>query len=420
MKRNLITAAVFLLALVLSEFWGPAQAQRRPRYNNASCLTGTYRLNQARSDDAYRVAERASLNLGNDHDQVRDNLLRRLEAPEMLALEQRGQTVTLASTRAEQISFEADGRTRNETSPEGRAVSVRAWLSRNLLGVSTTGNRGADYSVTFEPIENCRSLRVTRRLSNDRLGQPVIARSIYEKTSDLAQTDLYRSNRDVSDRYDSRTNRDYPADRDYRTDRANRTDRDYRTDRNEGTERRTERGRGTFVVPDGTQLNTVLDTDLSTKGTQDGDRFTLTVQSPGVYDGAVIEGFVRDAKRSGRITGRAGIYFDFERIRLRDGRSGAFAGTVESVRTIDGSDVRVDDESGVREDDSQTKRTVTRSGIGAALGAIIGAVAGGGKGAAIGAAVGAGAGAGSVIVQGRDDLDLRRGTEITLRASAPR
>ena len=46
------------------------------------------------------------------------------------------------------------------------------------------------------------------------------------------------------------------------------------------------------------------------------------------------------------------------------------------------------------------------------------AVAGCGNGAAIGAAVGAGAG--SVFVQGRDDLDLMSGTELRLRASAPK
>ena len=34
--------------------------------------------------------------------------------------------------------------------------------------------------------------------------------------------------------------------------------------------------------------------------------------------------------------------------------------------------------------------------------------------------VGAGGGAGSVYVQGRDDLDLMSGTELTIRASGPR
>ena len=58
-----------------------------------------------------------------------------------------------------------------------------------------------------------------------------------------------------------------------------------------------------------------------------------------------------------------------------------------------------------------------RAAIGAAVGAIIGAIANGGKGAAIGAVIGAGAGAGSVYIQGRDDLTLPRGTEITLRGN---
>jgi hypothetical protein len=110
---------------------------------------------------------------------------------------------------------------------------------------------------------------------------------------------------------------------------------------------------------------------------------------------------------------------DFDRIRLWDGQTYNFAGYIESVRTPGGEGVRVSSEGEVRES-SPTGRTATRAGIGAAIGAIIGAIAGGGKGAAIGAAVGAGAGAGSVFIQGRDDLHLPSGTEMTIRASAPR
>lgn len=62
---------------------------------------------------------------------------------------------------------------------------------------------------------------------------------------------------------------------------------------------------------------------------------------------------------------------------------------------------------------------VQRTAIGTAIGAIIGAIAGGGKGAAIGAIIGAAGGAGSVYVQGKDNLDLPSGTELTIRASAP-
>ena len=96
---------------------------------------------------------------------------------------------------------------------------------------------------------------------------------------------------------------------------------------------------------------------------------------------------------------------------MRDGRTYRFAGILESVRLQNGDVVRVDNEGAVQ-DDNQTTKTVQRTAIGTAVGAIIGAIAGGGKGAAIGAIIGAGGGAGSVYVQGRDDLDMNRGTEL--------
>jgi hypothetical protein len=143
------------------------------------------------------------------------------------------------------------------------------------------------------------------------------------------------------------------------------------------------------------------------------------VRSPYQYEGATINGYVTGLNRSGRITGRSEMTLNFESITLRDGRSYRFAGFTESVRTANGDVVRVDNEGSVR-DDNRTTTTAQRAGIGGAIGAIIGAIAGGGKGAAIGAIVGAGAGAGSVYVQGKDDLELMSGTEVTLRASAPR
>jgi hypothetical protein len=163
----------------------------------------------------------------------------------------------------------------------------------------------------------------------------------------------------------------------------------------------------------------VLNNDLTTQSVREGDRFTMTVRSPGQYEGATIEGSILSIDRGGRITGRSELTMDFDTIRLRDGRSYRFAGILESVRTADGDTVNIDNEGAVRESD-QTNKTVTRTAIGTAVGAIIGAIAGGGKGAAIGAVIGAGAGAGSVYVQGRNDLELNAGTEVTLRATGPR
>jgi outer membrane lipoprotein SlyB len=82
--------------------------------------------------------------------------------------------------------------------------------------------------------------------------------------------------------------------------------------------------------------------------------------------------------------------------------------------------IRVDNEDSIQAERGQTRRTVERAGIGAAIGAVLGAIIEGGEGALIGAAIGAGAGAGSIFIEGREDLDLDPGTEITLRAQAPR
>lgn len=346
-------------------------------------MTGTYRLDTSRSDDARTAAERATRNLpSRDRQQVLDSLTARLESPESLALDRRGRNFTIASSRAPQISFEADGTEHIERTENGREVRVSATLTGDQLLISQTGDRGNDYSVTFASIDNGRRMRITRRISTMRLTQPVVVESIYDKTSEVAQFDLYNGSPS------------YPT-----------------------------TGTGTtsegFLIPNGTQLVAVLNDNLTTKNSRDNDRFTLTVTGPSQYEGATIEGYVTGVNRSGRITGRSEMTFNFERIRLRNGTTYRFAGLVETVRTANGETVRVDNEGSVQEGDSRGTTTAKRTAIGTAVGAIIGAIAGGGKGAAIGAIVGAGAGAGSVYIQGSDDLELLSGTEVTIRASAP-
>lgn len=352
-----------------------------PGYGTSGDLTGTFRLNPSRGDDVRTAVNNATRNLSQaERQQVYDSLLRRLDPPQMLAIDRRGTSVTIASTRAPQINFVADGREQVEQTPQGRNVRVRASLSGDTLSITRTGERANDFTVTFDPSNDGRELLVTRTLYTDRLTQPVTVRTYYDRTSDVAQLNIYDTNREDS-----------------------------------GVGAVT----GSFVVPDGTQLVAVLNNDLSTENIREGERFTMTVRSPGQYEGATIDGVVTNVDRGGRITGRSEMTLDFDSIRLRDGRSYSFAGILEAVRTPSGEVVRVDNEGAVRESD-QTSKTVTRTAIGTAVGAIIGAIAGGGKGAAIGAVIGAGAGAGSVYVQGRNDLELGVGTEVTLRATGPR
>ena len=345
-------------------------------------LTGTFRLNTSRGDDARAAVDAATRNLSlAERQRVYDSLLRRLDPPQMLAIDRRGQSVTIASTRAPQINFVADGSEQVETTQSGRSVRVRAQFQGDMLTITRTGERANDFTVTFDPVDNGRALLVTRTLYSDRVNQPVVVRTYYDRTADVAQLDVYDTNRE---------------------------------DTNVGGQ-----VAGSFVIPDGTELVGVLNNDLSTQNVRQGDRFTMTVRTPGQYEGATIEGSVTNVERSGRVSGRSQVTLDFDTIRLRNGSTYRFAGILETVRTPSGDVVRVDNEGAVRDSD-QTKTTVTRTAIGTAVGALIGAIAGGGKGAAIGAVIGAGAGAGSVYVQGRNDLELPAGTEVTVRATGPR
>lgn len=345
-------------------------------------LTGTFRLNTSRGDDARAAVDAATRNLSlAERQRVYDSLLRRLDPPQMIAIDRRGTAVTIASTRAPQINFTADGREQVETTQGGRTVRVRASFQGDVLTISRAGERANDFTVTFDPVDNGRSLLVTRTLYTDRVNQAVVVRTYYDRTSDVAQLNIYDTNRED-------TNVGGPV-------------------------------AGTFVIPDGTEIVAVLNNDLSTQNVHQNDRFTMTVRSPGQFEGATIEGYVTSVERSGRVSGRSQVTLDFDTIRTRDGRTYRFAGILENVRTPNGDVVRVDNEGAVRDND-QTKQTVTRTAIGTAVGAIIGAIAGGGKGAAIGAVIGAGAGAGSVYVQGRNDLELPAGTEVTVRATGPR
>jgi uncharacterized protein YcfJ len=143
----------------------------------------------------------------------------------------------------------------------------------------------------------------------------------------------------------------------------------------------------------------------------------MDVISPNEFRNAVIEGHISQAANSGRFSGRANMQLDFDTITV-NGRQYAFAGIIDSVTAANGDTVTVNNEGTIR-DNSRTTQTVTRTGIGAVLGALIGAIAGGGQGAAIGAAVGAGAGAGSVLVGGRDNIELGSGSTFMITASAP-
>jgi hypothetical protein len=354
-----------------------------------STLTGTYRIDRTRSDDVRTVVDRAVRTLPvRDRNAARSRLLARLEPPDMLAIEQHGQKVAIASSRAPQISFQADNTERSERLTDGTYIRVRANLNGDQLSVNSSGNRGTDFNVNFIPVNNGQRLTVSREIYDEQVRGPIVFRSTYDKTAEVAQWNIFGGTTSPIYAGDIRTNQP-------------------ETVSNNG-----------FIVPNGTRLVAVLNSNVSTKTSKEGDRFTMTVREPSQFQNAVIEGHLSNVNQSGRISGRSELSLNFDQIRLTNGRTYKFEGLLESIKTADGKDVRVDNE-GSAEGKSQTQRTVERAAIGSAIGAVIGAIAGGGKGAAIGAIVGAGAGTGSVYVTGRDELELNSGTEVTINASAP-
>jgi len=372
--------SVLASAYDVAPSWGnsPISSSGNKRTNR---LTGTFRLDSSRSDNPRDKAQRATQNLPiNERQEVANQILARLESPEMLMIERRGATMTIASSLAPKSTFEADGRERQEQLSNGRWTKVTATLRGEQLVVSSNGYKENDFNVTFDASENDRNLRVRRQIYSDRLTQPVVVDSVYDRTANVAQ---WGNN-------DSR-----PV-----LGNASATS-------------------GEFIVRDGETLVAILNNDLTTKLSQQGDLFTMTVRDPSQFEGAVIEGTVGSVEQGGRLTGRSEMSLNFDRIRLRNGQTYKFSGVLGNVRLLNGEAIKVDNE-GSAQGGNQTTQTIQRAGIATAVGAIIGAIAGGGKGAAIGGIIGAAGGAGTVFIQGKDNLELLVGTELTIRASSPR
>ncbi|HCA58675.1 MAG TPA: hypothetical protein DEP46_11900 [Blastocatellia bacterium] len=367
-------------------------------------LTGTYRLDTSRSEKAADIV--ADINISGSN---RTDLESKLDAPDSIALLVRGSEVTLATTNADPVTFVADGRERSENSG-GRTVRLRASIRGDEITISSLGGE-TDYTIIFTSIDNGRGLKVTRRITTEYLSETIFADSYYTKSEQTAGLGI-----------DPAVQRDIPTDTDasYSDNDAgySTNDPDDRVGANSPNPTLSKPRIGQFIVPNGTVITGTLENEINTKASQNNDRFKMTVQGPMEFRGAVIEGYITGVGRSGQVSGRSNVTFNFERITLRDGRAYDFAGSLSGIRDERGKEVKVDTE-GTAQGDSQTKETAKRGGIGAGIGAVIGAIAGGGKGAVLGAIIGGGAGAGSVIATGRDDVRLMPGSTITVVSSSP-
>jgi hypothetical protein len=338
-------------------------------------LSGTYRLSASDSDDPRSAADRVLANVSSaERTRILRQIENRLTPPDVIAIDRVGSRVRVASSSGPEVTFDATGESRVETGPRGRSTTTRASAYGDRIEVATSGSGGSDFSVTFEPLDNGDRLRVTRRLYNDALDAPVTVRSEYRRSSDTADWTVYRDTRST----------------------------------------RTASSRGT-IVPTGTTFVATLDRAIGARSSRDGDPVTLTVtEGPSEFRNGVIDGYVTLSSASSSDSHR-GLGIDFDRIRLSDGRTAAFAGSIDAIRDPDGREIAFD-RADPGADQDRTNQAIQRGAIGAAVGAVIGAVIGGGKGAAIGAGGGAGGGAGTVFIDDRSATELPRGTEFTIRS----
>ncbi len=159
-----------------------------------------------------------------------------------------------------------------------------------------------------------------------------------------------------------------------------------------------------IVIPEGTVLPVVLETELSSDKSREGDVIVARLSEDVkvgervvLKEGTELRGLVTSAVPSGRVKGRAQLAFDFDKL-VADGKERPVA-----LRAVD-----LSAESNKKHD------TAVIAGA-AGAGAIIGAITDGKKGAAIGTALGGAAGTGVVLATKGKEVRLPSGTTYRLR-----
>lgn len=176
-----------------------------------------------------------------------------------------------------------------------------------------------------------------------------------------------------------------------------------------------------IVIPRKTDLFVSLERSISTASASPGDRFHGRLTVPvSVNDqivipvGSYLIGEVNEVKRPGRLKGKAAIRLSFDTVIFPDGRTRRIVALVQSAEgQVSGQGSQ---EGAVAAPGSQGDETVKGTTTGVLIGAPVGALAGDSlKGAGIGAAVGAATGAIIGLIQRGRDVDLPRGTGITIQ-----
>jgi hypothetical protein len=172
-----------------------------------------------------------------------------------------------------------------------------------------------------------------------------------------------------------------------------------------GTEAGTTRSTATssnILVPQGTTLVMRLQSTISTKTAQVGDRFVATVTTPvnvndrlAIPQGSKVSGHVILAQQPGKASGRGQLQLSYDQI------------------AFDGHSYDMDSNSQVYVSKSGTTKDVAIIGGSAVAGGVVGGVLGGSNDIAKGAAIGGAAGTGATLLTRGPQLTLDQGTVLT-------
>jgi hypothetical protein len=163
------------------------------------------------------------------------------------------------------------------------------------------------------------------------------------------------------------------------------------------------------TIPANTLLHVRLDSQVASDSSRAEDPVQASVTRPVVIDGleaipagSTLKGVVTEARRSGKVRGRAAVAFRFETLTVSGDQP-------HRVRT----QLVAHEAKGTQRKDALT------IGAPAAGGAILGGILGGKKGALIGGAVGGGAGTAYVLGTPGKEVRLPPGTAVTVKLLEP-
>jgi hypothetical protein len=179
-------------------------------------------------------------------------------------------------------------------------------------------------------------------------------------------------------------------------------------------------------IPQGAHLLLRMENSVNTRTAQEGDYVYLRTASPISANGEIVvpvgsyvQGVVAQAKRSGRVSGRAELAIRLETLTLTQGKVVKFSPHLNSVDSLD-SGQKVTGKENAIEQASTRGQDAARIAILAGSGAGIGGVADRSwKGAGIGAGVGSAVGLATVLLTRGKEVELRQGSTLDVVFDRP-